>query len=143
MKSRSTPSQSDENVDCPDSQGFRLIPFPVPATDDASICATRNGGSEAANPISAFVFVRLQAHEREEDAVRYLAALHQVEEIHMIGGEDAYLVRVTAKSPEEMARFIRRRLRGNPHIVSVRTMTVLRTVKQRTSAPRLPRFVLA
>lgn len=83
--------------------------------------------------LTAFVAVRTNDCCSETD--RFLSAIPEVLEVHDVAGEDSYLLKVRAKSPEDLARLLRERLRNVPNIASTKTTIVLQTIKETTALP--------
>ena len=83
--------------------------------------------------LTAFVAVRTNDCCSETD--KFLAEIPEVLEVHDVAGEDSYLLKVRAKSPEDLARLLRERLRNVPNIASTKTTIVLQTIKETTALP--------
>ncbi len=83
--------------------------------------------------LTAFVAVRTNDCCIETD--KFLSAIPEVLEVHDVAGEDSYLLKVRAKSPEDLARLLRERLRNVPNIASTKTTIVLQTIKETTALP--------
>jgi Lrp/AsnC family leucine-responsive transcriptional regulator len=85
----------------------------------------------------AFVFVRSNEGVRAQRTERALAGIPEVLEVHHIAGEDCFLVKVRAASPEALGRLLRDQFGGIPTVESTRTTIVLSTVKETTRLPTL------
>lgn len=83
----------------------------------------------------AFVFVRADERVCEQPTGAALAALPEVLEVHHIAGEDCYLVKVRARSPEHLGRLLRERFGAIDSVRSTRSTIVLETIKETTSLP--------
>lgn len=83
----------------------------------------------------AFVFVRADERVGEESAGRQLAAIPEALEVHHVAGEDCYLVKVRAESPEALGRILRERFGAIDHVRTTRTTIVLSSVKESTELP--------
>lgn len=84
----------------------------------------------------AFVFVRV---EGDSDALgMQLAEIPGVQEVHLVAGEDCYLVKVRVASTEALGALLRERFRAIPAIRTTRTTIVLSSVKESAQLP-LPR----
>lgn len=83
----------------------------------------------------AFVFVRADEKVGDEQAGRQLAAIPEVLEVHHVAGEDCYLVKVRAESPEALGRILRERFGAIPNVRTTRTTIVLSSVKESTELP--------
>ncbi|MEL7059622.1 MAG: Lrp/AsnC family transcriptional regulator [Acidobacteriota bacterium] len=82
----------------------------------------------------AFVFVRTK-EDTPFCAGEKLAALPEVQELHHVAGEDCYLLKLRAASPEALGRLLRERLREVPEVISTRSTIVLDTVKDDPALP--------
>ncbi len=71
----------------------------------------------------AFVFVKTQ--ECGDGTDHLLAEIPEVLEVHDVAGEDSFLLKVRADSPEGLARILREKLKAIPTVVSTRTTIVL------------------
>jgi Lrp/AsnC family leucine-responsive transcriptional regulator len=83
----------------------------------------------------AFVFVRADERVGDEAAGRQLAAIPEALEVHHVAGEDCYLVKVRAESPEALGRILRERFGAIPNVRTTRTTIVLSSVKESTELP--------
>jgi Lrp/AsnC family leucine-responsive transcriptional regulator len=80
--------------------------------------------------LTAFVFVRVEERPYTGKIGRTLAAIAEVQEVHVIAGEDCYLLKVRARDTADLARVIRERLNAVRGVLSTRTTIVLETVKE-------------
>ena len=83
----------------------------------------------------AFVFVRADEKVGDESAGRQLAAIPEALEVHHVAGEDCYLVKVRAESPEALGRILRERFGAISNVRTTRTTIVLSSVKESTELP--------
>lgn len=83
--------------------------------------------------LTAFVAVRTNDCCSETD--KFLAEIPEVLEVHDVAGEDSYLLKIRAKSPEDLARLLRERLKNVPNVASTKTTIVLQTIKETTALP--------
>jgi Lrp/AsnC family leucine-responsive transcriptional regulator len=83
--------------------------------------------------LTAFVSVRTSDCGDGTDEL--LAQIPEVLEIHDVAGEDSYLLKVRASSPEDLAVLLREKLRSIPTVVTTRTTVVLQTVKETSALP--------
>lgn len=83
--------------------------------------------------LTAFVFVRADERPYTGKLGRALAAIPEVQEVHVVAGEDCYLLKVRAKGTADLARVIRDQVKAVRGVVGTRTTIVLETVKE-TSA---------
>jgi DNA-binding Lrp family transcriptional regulator len=89
-------------------------------------------------PITAFVKIRLQRHDRRhsetiEQAIRDIDA---VQDCYMMTGEADYLLRVLVGSLTEYEEFVRDKLHDVPGISAIDTSFAIGTVKRTTRFPR-------
>ena len=83
----------------------------------------------------AFVYVRTNESMAESSTGEALAELPEVQEVHHVAGEDCYLIKVRAASPEALGSLLREKLGEIPSVTSTRSTIVLNTVKE---SGRLP-----
>ncbi|HEV7127773.1 MAG TPA: Lrp/AsnC family transcriptional regulator [Ktedonobacterales bacterium] len=83
----------------------------------------------------AFVFVRADEGVGEPKAGQLLAAIPEVQEVHHVAGEDCYLVKVRAASPEALGQLLRTRFGAIAGVRSTRTTIVLHTIKETGRLP--------
>jgi Lrp/AsnC family leucine-responsive transcriptional regulator len=80
--------------------------------------------------LTAFLFVRAEEQPHTGKLGRALAAIPEVQEVHVIAGDDCYLVKVRAKDTADLARIIRDQVKAVRGVVGTRTTIVLETVKE-------------
>lgn len=83
--------------------------------------------------LTAFVSVRTS--DCGDGTDKLLAGIPEVLEVHDVAGEDSYLLKVRASSPEDLAVLLREKLRSIPTVVTTRTTIVLQTVKETSALP--------
>lgn len=83
----------------------------------------------------AFVAVRADERLAEQNAARSLAQIPEVQEVHHIAGEDCYLVKVRAASPEALGALLRERFGAIAEVRTTRTTVVLETVLESSRLP--------
>ncbi|MBE7517439.1 MAG: Lrp/AsnC family transcriptional regulator [Chloracidobacterium sp.] len=81
----------------------------------------------------AFVFVK--SREWGDGTDEALAKIPEVLEIHDVAGEDSFLLKVRAGSPEGLAKLLREKIKAVPTVLSTRTTVVLETIKETSSVP--------
>jgi Lrp/AsnC family transcriptional regulator, leucine-responsive regulatory protein len=86
-------------------------------------------------PLLAFVLVRAEERPFDPETGRAIAAVSGVQEVHHIAGEDCYLVKVRAESPEALGLLLRDAFGTIPTVRSTRTTVVLGTLRETTSLP--------
>ena len=83
----------------------------------------------------AFVAVRSDETDSENEIARELGKVPEVLEVHHVAGDDCYLLKVRARDAEHLGQMLRTRFGRIPGVRSTRTTIVLETVKE---TPRLP-----
>lgn len=83
----------------------------------------------------AFVMVKTTERACDESAGKELAKLPEVLEVHHVAGEDCYLLKVRAPSPEALGRLLREKFGGVGTVTSTRSTIVLETIKEETRLP--------
>lgn len=91
-------------------------------------------------PVTAFVGVKLQRHDRE--AVEAFEAIvrtrEEIVDCHMMAGEVDYLLKVVAADLEDYERFVREVLHNTPWVASIDTAFAYGRVKQGWALPLRP-----
>lgn len=88
-------------------------------------------------PVTAFVSVILESHKLRT-AVGFQRAVTQLPEVlecHHIAGDEDYLLKVVASSPDEYERFVLEKLTRVSGIEKVKTIFVLSSSKLETAIP--------
>ena len=80
--------------------------------------------------VTAFLFVRAEEQPYTGKLGRSLAAIPEVQEVHVIAGEDCYLLKLRTKDTADLARVIRDRVKAVRGVVGTRTTIVLEAVKE-------------
>lgn len=80
--------------------------------------------------VTAFLFVRAEEQPYTGKLGRSLAAIPEVQEVHVIAGEDCYLLKVRAKDTADLARIVREQVKGVRGVLGTRTTIVMETVKE-------------
>ncbi|NNE44659.1 MAG: Lrp/AsnC family transcriptional regulator [Gemmatimonadetes bacterium] len=78
----------------------------------------------------AFVFVTAERPVEEPDLGPTLAGIPGVEEVHVIAGEDCFLLKVRAADTEGLYRLLREEVGTIPTVRGIRTTIVLETVAE-------------
>ncbi|HSR68215.1 MAG TPA: Lrp/AsnC family transcriptional regulator [Acidobacteriota bacterium] len=86
----------------------------------------------------AYVFVSTDERGQAVDTGTLLAEVPEVQEVHMVDGEDCYLIKVRAADTENLAELIRKRIRAIETVRSTRTTIVLKTLKESVELPLQP-----
>jgi len=90
----------------------------------------RLSAAEVGLGVTAYLFVRAEEQPYTGKLGRSLAAIPEVQEVHVIAGEDCYLLKVRAKDTADLARVIREQVKAVRGVVGTRTTIVLETVKE-------------
>lgn len=83
----------------------------------------------------AFVTVWTRPGHADGEVGRALAAIDSVQEVHLVAGEDAYLVKLRAADPLALGQVVRREIAGIRGVRSTRTAIALETVKETARIP--------
>jgi Lrp/AsnC family leucine-responsive transcriptional regulator len=83
----------------------------------------------------AFVAVRSDEAEAENQIAKHLGNQPEVLEVHHVAGDDCYLIKVRTSDAEHLGQLLRTRIARIAGVRSTRTTIVLETVKE---TPRLP-----
>ena len=88
-------------------------------------------------PVTAFVSVILESHKKKTtvDFVKAVQQLPEVLECHHIAGEEDFLLKVVAASPQDYERFVLDKLTKIDGIEKVKTTFVLSSSKLETAIP--------
>ena len=93
-----------------------------------------NPGRFAKNLV-AFVKVCISDSKQEKRVGNALAAVPDVQEVHYVAGEDAFLVKLRAADTDGLAWLIREKLSAIRSVRSTRTVIVLSTYKETARIP--------
>lgn len=85
--------------------------------------------------LTAFIFVKAQDKQGEQDTGDRLKQHPNVLEVHHIAGEDCYLAKVRATDTEDLGRLLRADFNAWPSVSSTRTTIVLGTLKESARIP--------
>ena len=83
----------------------------------------------------AFVTVQIAHAESEAEAARTLAAITEVQEIHFVSGNDAFLLKLRVADTRHLGQIIRERIGSHPFVRSTHTAIVLSTYKETAQFP--------
>ncbi|MGH1365917.1 MAG: Lrp/AsnC family transcriptional regulator [Calditrichia bacterium] len=83
----------------------------------------------------AFVFVRVNGELWHDESTQKLAELPEVLEVHHVAGEDCYLLKVRVANPQDLANFMRTKMRAINPQASSRSIIVLETIKETSILP--------
>jgi len=88
--------------------------------------------SEVEKELLAFVLVRANGPIVDNKTARELAKVPEVQEVHIVAGEDCFLVKVRAENPAALTKLLRTKIASIKSISSTSTTIVLETVKETT-----------
>jgi Lrp/AsnC family leucine-responsive transcriptional regulator len=83
----------------------------------------------------AFVIVNTQKATDEKNVAKNLSAIPEIQEVHYVAGEDAFLVKVRVSDNEELGQFVRQKISTIKAVKSTRTSIVLSTYKETARIP--------
>ncbi|GBC61014.1 Lrp/AsnC family transcriptional regulator [Desulfonema ishimotonii] len=83
----------------------------------------------------AFIFVKAGETPGEIPVGEMLARIPEVQEVHFVAGEDAYLVKIRVADAGELGNIIREKIAQVDGVLSTRTATVLTTFKETARIP--------
>jgi Lrp/AsnC family leucine-responsive transcriptional regulator len=78
----------------------------------------------------AFVHVRATGPVVDHKTAKELARIPEVQEVHIVAGEDCFLIKVRAKNTGELTKLLRTKIASIPSISSTSTTIVLETLKE-------------
>jgi Lrp/AsnC family leucine-responsive transcriptional regulator len=91
----------------------------------------------AVNPLAlnqrllAFVFIRTkEGGDSDAKIAASLAKIPEVQEVHIIAGEDCFFVKIRTEDTRSLITLMRKSLKRIPNVISTKTTIVLETVKE-------------
>ncbi len=96
---------------------------------------TRLDPSRVGLGLLAFVFVRTDESKAPEPIARRLRELPEALEVHMVAGDDCYIVKLRAANTSELSRLLHERVKKIPGVVGTKTTIVLETFKETSVLP--------
>ena len=78
----------------------------------------------------AFITVKTGDYANDAEIGKKLAHRPKVQEVHYVAGDDAFLVKVRGKDPEELDRLIREKIKSIDGVRSINTAIVFSTYKE-------------
>lgn len=78
----------------------------------------------------AFIFIKTTGMDSDSKIAVSLARVPEVQEVHIIAGEDCFLVKVRTEDSASLMSLMRKTIKRIPNVVSTRTTIVLETVKE-------------
>jgi Lrp/AsnC family transcriptional regulator, leucine-responsive regulatory protein len=86
--------------------------------------------SEVEKELLAFILVRANGPIVDNKTAKELAKVPEVQEVHIVAGEDCFLVKVRAENPAALTELLRKKIASIKSIRSTSTTIVLETVKE-------------
>lgn len=83
----------------------------------------------------AFVLVKVNGPVVDKETAELLAQIPEVQEVHIVTGEDCYLLKIRAANPEALSVLMRTQFASITSINSTKTIIVLETVKESSRLP--------
>ena len=78
----------------------------------------------------AFIFIKTAGMDSDSKIAASLARVPEVQEVHIVAGEDCFLVKVRTEDSASLMSLMRKTIKRIPNVVSTRTTIVLETVKE-------------
>ena len=78
----------------------------------------------------AFIFIKTKEIGSDSSIAAQLAKVPEVQEVHIIAGEDCFLVKVRTEDAESLMAMMRKSIKRIPNVLSTKTTIVLQTVKE-------------
>ncbi|HKI79203.1 MAG TPA: Lrp/AsnC family transcriptional regulator [Ignavibacteriaceae bacterium] len=88
--------------------------------------------SEVDKELLAYVLVKANGPIVDNKTAKELAKVPEVQEVHIVAGEDCFLVKVRAENPAKLTELLRKKIASINSISSTSTTIVLETVKETT-----------
>ena len=88
-----------------------------------------------AKSLVAFVKVKIKKLSDEKKAGEKLSRIPEVQEVHYVAGEDAFLVKVRVADTEDLGRLTRGKIAAIASVRSTQTAIVLSTYKETARIP--------
>lgn len=88
-----------------------------------------------AKSLVAFVSVKLRKPADEIKVGKQLAGIPEVQEVHYVAGDDAFLVKVRVADTQALGRLTRDKIASNAAVQSTQTSIVLSTYKETAKIP--------
>jgi len=85
--------------------------------------------------LTAFIFVRTEEPGGKKLAGLEFAKFPEAQEVHLVAGEDCYLVKLRVRDTEDLARVLSERFGPISSVRGTRSTIVLRTLKESTALP--------
>ena len=88
-----------------------------------------------AKSLVAFVKVKINKLSDEKKVGEKLSRIPQIQEVHYVAGEDAFLVKVRVADTEDLGRFTRDKIAAIASVQSTQTAIALSTYKETARIP--------
>ena len=88
-----------------------------------------------AKSLVAFVNVKLKKPTDEIKVGKHLARIPEVQEVHYVAGDDAFLVKVRVADTRALGQLTRDKIASNAAVLSTQTAIVLSTYKETAKIP--------
>jgi len=91
---------------------------------------TQLNATEVNKELLAFIHVRATGPIVDQNTAKELAKVPEVQEVHMVAGEDCFLIKVRVENPAALTELLRTKIATISSIRSTSTTIVLETVKE-------------
>lgn len=78
----------------------------------------------------AFIFIKTKEIGSDSSIAASLAKIPEVQEVHIVAGEDCFLVKVRTEDAASLMAMMRKSIKRIPNVLSTKTTIVLETVKE-------------
>lgn len=78
----------------------------------------------------AFIEVKAKGPIADIKTANEISKIKEVQEVHLVAGEDCFFVKVRVENPEELTKLLRNKFSKIPNIITTKTTIVLETVKE-------------
>ncbi len=85
---------------------------------------------EIGRGLLAFIQVKANGPVVDLKTAKEISKITEVQEVHIVAGEDSYLVKVRVKNPEELTQLLRTKFASIKSVRTTNTIIVLETVKE-------------
>ncbi len=91
---------------------------------------TQINPKEVGQDLLSFVLVKANGPVVDQKTARDLSKITEVQEVHIVAGEDCFLLKVRVKNTEELTHLLRTKFAAIKTISSTSTTIVLETIKE-------------
>ncbi len=85
---------------------------------------------EVGKGLLAFIQVKANGPVVDMKVAKQISKISEVQEVHLIAGEDSYLVKVRIENPEALTKLLRNKFAAIKSIRTTNTTIVLETIKE-------------